>query len=91
MKKVIIYTTNTCPYCVRAKSLLKKKDILYEEVNIEGNELLRDAMIAKGFLAGLPLGGYYEGMENDLLVAVTEIRTKAQIDAFAAAMKEVLV
>ncbi|MEI7985526.1 MAG: aminomethyl-transferring glycine dehydrogenase subunit GcvPA [Armatimonadota bacterium] len=52
--------------------------------------VVRDAMIAKGFLAGLPLGGYYEGMENDLLVAVTEIRTKAQIDAFAAAMKEVL-
>jgi glycine dehydrogenase subunit 1 len=52
--------------------------------------VVRDAMIARGFLAGLPLGGYYKGMENDLLVAVTEIRTKEQIDAFAAAMKEVL-
>ena len=52
--------------------------------------IARDKMIAKGFLAGLPLGGYYDGMKNDLLVAVTEIRTKAQIDAFALAMKEVL-
>jgi glycine dehydrogenase subunit 1 len=52
--------------------------------------VVRDEMIKKGFLAGLPLGGYYKGMENDLLVAVTEIRTKAQIDAFAASMKEVL-
>jgi glycine dehydrogenase subunit 1 len=51
---------------------------------------VRDNMISKGFLAGLPLGSYYEGMENDLLVAVTEIRTKEQIDAFASAMKEVL-
>ena len=52
--------------------------------------MVRDALIAKGFLAGLPLGSYYDGMKNDLLVAVTEIRTKAQIDAFASAMKEVL-
>lgn len=51
---------------------------------------VRDALISKGFLAGLPLGGYYAGMENDLLIAVTEIRTKEQIDAFATAMKEVL-
>ncbi|MEI8283210.1 MAG: glycine dehydrogenase, partial [Armatimonadota bacterium] len=51
---------------------------------------VRDKMISKGFLAGLPLGSYYEGMENDLLVAVTEIRTREQIDAFASAMKEVL-
>ena len=52
--------------------------------------LVRDALISKGFLAGLPLGSYYKGMKNDLLIAVTEIRTKEQIDAFAAAMKEVL-
>ena len=52
--------------------------------------LVRDALISKGFLAGLPFGSYYKGMKNDLLIAVTEIRTKEQIDAFAAAMKEVL-
>ncbi len=52
--------------------------------------VVRDKLIKKGFLAGLPLGSYYDGMKNDLLIAVTEIRTKAQIDAFAAAMKEVL-
>lgn len=50
---------------------------------------VRDAMIEKGFLAGLPLGGYYSGMDNDLLVAVTEIRSKEQIDAFVAALVEV--
>jgi glutaredoxin 3 len=47
MKKIIIYTTDTCPYCVRAKSLLKKKNASYEEVNVSNDEILRDAMIAK--------------------------------------------
>jgi glycine dehydrogenase subunit 1 len=51
---------------------------------------VRDALLAKGILAGLPLGNYYGGMENDLLVAVTEVRTREQIDQFATALKEVL-
>jgi glycine dehydrogenase subunit 1 len=47
---------------------------------------VRDALLEKKILAGLPLGSYYPGMENCLLVAVTEIRTKVQIDEFAAAL-----
>jgi len=49
---------------------------------------VRDAMLAKGFLAGLPLGEFFPGMENDLLVAVTETRSKDQIDRFATALAE---
>lgn len=41
-------------------------------------------------LAGLDLGRYYGGRENDLLVCVTEARTKAEIDRFAELLKEVL-
>ena len=31
---VTIYTTTVCPYCVRAKQLLQRKDIEYVEVNL---------------------------------------------------------
>ncbi|HVT14057.1 MAG TPA: aminomethyl-transferring glycine dehydrogenase subunit GcvPA [Fimbriimonadaceae bacterium] len=41
-------------------------------------------------LAGLPLGFYYPSLKNCLLVAVTETRTKDQIDDFAAKLKAVL-
>jgi glycine dehydrogenase subunit 1 len=51
---------------------------------------VRDALIGDGILAGLPLGAYYPGMENSLLVAVTETRTKAQIERFASALGRVL-
>lgn len=47
-------------------------------------------MIKKGFAAGFPLGRYYPGMEKYLLVAVTEKRTKAEIDAYVQALSEVL-
>jgi glycine dehydrogenase subunit 1 len=51
---------------------------------------VRDALLDKGILAGLPLGEYYAGMDNCLLVAVTEIRTKQEIDRFAAELKAAL-
>jgi glycine dehydrogenase subunit 1 len=51
---------------------------------------VRDALVEKGILAGLPLGDYYPGTENCLLTCVTEVRTKDEIDGFAEALKEVL-
>ncbi len=47
-----------------------------------------DDMSSKGFLAGLPLASLGAGGENDLLIAVTERRTREDLDAFAAALKE---
>lgn len=47
-------------------------------------------MIDRGFAAGFPLGRYYKGMGNYLLVAVTEKRTREQIGLFAEALEGVL-
>lgn len=32
--KVVIYTTPTCPYCIRAKSLLDSKGVNYENIDL---------------------------------------------------------
>ncbi len=45
-------------------------------------------LVPRGYLAGLPLEAEGAGTENDLLVAVTEKRTRAELDAFAAALRE---
>ncbi|PMB09179.1 glutaredoxin 3 [Fischerella thermalis CCMEE 5273] len=42
--KVEIYTWSTCPFCIRAKSLLKKKGVDFTEYNIDGDEAARDKM-----------------------------------------------
>ncbi len=34
MKQVTVYTTDFCPYCTSAKTLLAKRSIEYEEVNL---------------------------------------------------------
>jgi glutaredoxin 3 len=37
MANVVIYSKNYCPYCDRAKALLKNKNVSFEERNIDGN------------------------------------------------------
>ncbi len=44
MKKIEIYTTNYCPFCVKAKSLLKKKNIKFSEIDVSNDETLREKM-----------------------------------------------
>ncbi len=49
-----------------------------------------DQLIPKGFVPGIPLGIFYPERTKALLVAVTEIRTKEEIDALVTALQEVL-
>ena len=42
--KIVIYTTSWCPYCVKAKELLKKKGVAFEEYDIEEEPGAREAM-----------------------------------------------
>lgn len=46
MAKILIYTTDYCPYCVRAKALLQQKNVEFKEIKINSDSL-RDEMIKK--------------------------------------------
>lgn len=48
MASITIYTTPVCPYCVRAKNLLKQKGITsYEEIDVSADAAIRDAMVER--------------------------------------------
>ena len=46
MKIIEIYTTNHCPFCIKAKSLLNKKKVKFSEINVSNDESLREKMSA---------------------------------------------
>lgn len=49
-----------------------------------------EALLKKGYHAGLPLADLGAGEPGDLLIAVTEKRTRQELDGFADALKEVV-
>ena len=68
MPKILIYTTNICPYCVMAKRLLDKKGATYTEINVDTQTGLREEMMRKTkrrtvpqiYIGDLHVGGFDE-------------------------------
>ena len=46
-KNIIIYTSSLCGFCYRAKSLLKKKKIPFDEIDIDLDYNKKNEMIKK--------------------------------------------
>lgn len=67
-ERVQVYTTLYCGYCVRAKALLKRLHIGFEEIDVSGDPAKRDWLVrASGqrtvpqiFIDGEPIGGFVE-------------------------------
>ena len=42
-----IYTWSSCPFCIRAKALLDKKQVNYQEYPIDGDDIEREKMACR--------------------------------------------
>ena len=47
MTDVVIYSTQVCPYCVRAKQLFQRKGISYREIDVSFDQAERMALVAR--------------------------------------------
>jgi len=66
MADIEIFTTQVCPYCVRAKRLFDKKGVSYREIDVSTDAELRESMTARAggrrtvpqiFIDGEHIGG----------------------------------
>ncbi len=70
MKKVTIYSTRICPYCVRAKNFFTKKEIQFEDIMIDQNPEEMKTMMEKSKRQSVPqifIGDYHVGGFDDLI------------------------
>ena len=67
MVKIDIYTSTVCPYCIRAKNLLKEKGVRFLELSIDNNpELIMESIkrsdgmrtVPQIFIDSYHVGGY---------------------------------
>ncbi|CAG8864312.1 Glutaredoxin 3 [Pseudomonas fluorescens] len=69
MKPVIVYSSDYCPYCSRAKYLLQSKDVAFEEIKVDGKPQLRAEMSQKAGRTSVPqiwIGDTHVGGCDDL-------------------------
>lgn len=54
-KKVTVYSTESCPWCHKAKEWLKEHKIKFSEKNVGENDKAREEMIEKSGQMGVPV------------------------------------
>ena len=82
---VTIYTTMFCPYCVRAKRLLGRKGVAFEEIAVDGDRDRRAEMIARAAgrrtVPQIFIGGRHVGGADEL----ADLERAGELDALLAA------
>ena len=54
-RKVVIYSTPTCPYCRRAKQYFKEKGVDFTDYNVAADRKLAEEMIHRSGQMGVPV------------------------------------
>jgi glutaredoxin 3 len=54
MADVVVYSSDTCPYCALVKEYLSKKGVSYTEKNVSQDANARKELVRKGYM-GVPV------------------------------------
>ena len=55
VKSVKVYSTSTCPWCIRVKQFLKENNIEFLNLDVSSDQLAADEMVAKTGQMGVPV------------------------------------
>ena len=69
MSNVQIYATAICPYCVRARRLLERKGVAYDEIRVDRDREQLKTMIRRSNRTTVPqifIGEYHIGGYDDM-------------------------
>jgi glutaredoxin-like YruB-family protein len=54
-KNVIVYSTPTCPYCLKVKQFLKDNNVEFEDVDVSADQNKVQEMVQKSGQMGVPV------------------------------------
>ena len=81
--EVVMYSTRFCPFCIRAKSLLKKKGTPFTDIAVDSSPNLRRDMVAKSGKTSVPqiwIGEFHVGGCDELHA----LERSGKLDAYLA-------
>lgn len=71
-KKVKVYSTPTCPYCIRAKQFLKDSAVSFEDIDVSSNHAAAQEMIKISGQMGVPV----IDIEGELIIGFDKEKIK---------------
>jgi len=74
-KTVKIYSTPTCPYCIRTKQFLRENNITFEDMDVSTNQTAAEEMISKSGQMGVPV----LDIEGEIIVGFDKERIKTAL------------
>jgi len=77
-KTVKVYSTSSCPYCIRLKQFLKEKNITFENIDIASDNEKKEEMIKISGQMGVPVvvidGDVTVGFEKEKISKALDIQ-----------------
>lgn len=71
-KKVKVYSTPMCPFCIRAKQFLKENTVIFEDIDVSVNQVAAQEMMKKSGQMGVPV----IDVEGELIVGFDKDKIK---------------
>jgi len=76
MKTVTVYSTPTCPYCVRLKQFLKEKNVLFKDVDVSADTVKAQEMITRSGQMGVPV----LDIDGEIIVGFDKARIEEKLE-----------
>lgn len=77
-RKVIVYSTSFCPYCVTLKEFLKKEGVEFEDIDVSQDREAAKEMIDRSGQTGVPVvnidGQIVVGFDKEKIVNLLELK-----------------
>ncbi len=74
-KNILIYSTPSCSYCIRAKQFLKDNNIVFSDVDVSLNQTAAEDMIRKSGQMGVPV----LDIDGEIIVGFDKERIKTAL------------
>jgi glutaredoxin-like YruB-family protein len=74
-KKVVVYSTPTCPYCIKTKQFLKDNNIEFKDIDVSINQDKAEEMVRKSGQMGVPV----LDIEGEIIVGFDQDRIKTAL------------
>ena len=77
MAEIKVYSTPTCPYCIKLKAWLDEKGVKYENVDVSADQAAAQKMVEKSGQMGVP----QTEMNGKMIVGFNQAAIQAELEA----------